>query len=77
MSKGSLTRQDQANLTAFLTQVIENHTSGGMSIADCVSYIKHVVNAVDRGDIHEVRRWIEEGRPAFERGLSEQAKSDD
>lgn len=64
MSETSLTRQDQTNLRVFLTQIFENYSSGKMGIGNSVSCIEHLVNAIDQGDMHEFRRWIEEGRPA-------------
>lgn len=64
MKQGQLDEVDHGNLEAFLDVVLHRHGAKELDSATAKSVLLPVMSALDSGDIHEVRRWIEEGRPA-------------
>lgn len=49
-------------MTAFLGLVLDRHKTGLLARDQAIGCLASVVAALDRGDIYEVRGWIEEGR---------------
>jgi hypothetical protein len=63
-TQGQLSAIDHDHLGAFLDTVLRRHAAGEMSAGVAKNVLLTVMSALDRGDLHEVRRWIEEGRAA-------------
>ena len=61
---GRLSTADHENLSAFLDTVLRRHGAGEMSEGTAKGVLMAVMSSLDSGDIHAVRRWIDEGRPA-------------
>lgn len=63
-TQGQLSAIDHDHLGAFLDTVLRRNAAGEMSAGVAKNVLLTVMSALDRGDLQEVRRWIEEGRAA-------------
>lgn len=61
MSADNLSEKDHTNLDRFLGLVLDRHKSGELSRARAIGTLAHVIAALDKGNLHEVRQWLEEG----------------
>ena len=62
MKKPELTTRDHANMDAFLGHVLDDYKAGGITKAQAVGALAHVMAALDRDNYDEARSWFEQGR---------------
>lgn len=60
--KGKLTDRDHVNMDAFLGHVLDDYKAGGITKAQAVSGLAHVITAIDIGNYGEAVNWFEQGR---------------
>lgn len=60
--EGNLTERDHVNMDAFLGHVLDDYKNGVLTKEQVVSGVAHVMAALDKGNIGEVRAWLEQGR---------------
>ncbi len=56
-----MTDQDAANARAFVGRVLDDFKAGRIAREAAAGGLWQVIAALDAGDIHEARRWFEEG----------------
>lgn len=57
-----LNELDRKHLGEFLDVVLLRHGTGTLTSGTAKGALPALLNAMDRGDVREVRCWIEEGR---------------
>ena len=62
----TLTISDRDNLTAVLSHILDDLTSGGITRKAALDGLTHLMTAIDIGNYRECVTWLAQGRRACE-----------
>lgn len=57
--EGKLSDSDHSNMDKFLGFILDDYKTGGMDRGEAISYLAHVMAAVDLQNYSEARNWFE------------------
>ena len=67
----TLTNRDHINMDAFIGYCLDDFKAGSITKSETVSFLGHVITAIDTGNYDEAIQWFERGRSLIRPGCCE------